>query len=73
MKTMLMTVVAAVPLLLLITCTTAFMPHPSFPKHTVSASVLSMVLEKPRVKEIAKLEQLKIDSDYLIHPLKEVG
>jgi Trk-type K+ transport system membrane component len=31
-----------------------------------------MVLEKPRVKEIAKIEQLKVDSNYLIHPLQEV-
>jgi hypothetical protein len=35
-------------------------------------SPLCMVLEKPRVKEIAKIEQLKVDSSYLIHPLKEV-
>ena len=33
-----------------------------------------MVLEKPATeKKLAKIEQLKIDSDYLVHPLKEVG
>jgi len=37
-----------------------------------SSSSLSMVLEKPTTKKIAKIEQLKVDSDYLIHPLKEV-
>ena len=38
-----------------------------------SNSQLSMVLEKPPTKKLAKIEQLKIDSDHLIHPLKEVG
>ena len=36
------------------------------------SSALSMVLEKPKEKKISKLEQLKVDSDHLIHPLKEV-
>jgi hypothetical protein len=36
-------------------------------------SALAMVLEKPKVKKIQKIEQLKVDSDHLIHPLKEVG
>jgi sulfite reductase (ferredoxin) len=30
-----------------------------------------MVLEMPKQKKLAKIEQLKIDSDYLRHPLKE--
>lgn len=30
------------------------------------------VLEKPQEKKLAKIEQLKIDSKGLIHPLKEV-
>jgi hypothetical protein len=33
-------------------------------------TALSMILEKPA--KIAKIEQLKIDSDHLVHPLKEV-
>lgn len=37
-----------------------------------SSSSLSMVLEKPKEKTISKLEKLKVESDYLIHPLKEV-
>jgi hypothetical protein len=36
-----------------------------------SRSSLSMVLEKP--KTLAKIESLKIASDHLIHPLKEVS
>jgi hypothetical protein len=31
-----------------------------------------MVLEKPKEKTLAKIETLKIVSDHLIHPLKEV-
>lgn len=30
-----------------------------------------MVLEKPKAKKLAKIESLKVDSDYLLHPLKE--
>jgi hypothetical protein len=38
-----------------------------------ASTALRMVLEKPQtVKEISKLETLKVNSDYLIHPLKEV-
>ena len=37
-----------------------------------SSSALSMVLEKPVTKKLAKIEQLKVDSDHLIHPLREV-
>ena len=32
-----------------------------------------MVLEKPKEKKLAKIETLKIESDHLVHPLKEVG
>jgi hypothetical protein len=35
-------------------------------------STLSMVLEKPVDKKLAKIETLKIVSDHLINPLKEV-
>lgn len=34
-----------------------------------SASSLSMVLEKPKTKKLAKIETLKIDSDHLVKPL----
>jgi hypothetical protein len=44
-------------------------PHVS---NSGSGSSLSMVLEKPKVKKIAKIESLKVESDHLIHPLKEV-
>ena len=46
----------------------AFVPLRPSQKYTS----LSMVLEKPKIKEIAKIEQLKVDSNYLLHPLKEV-
>jgi hypothetical protein len=42
------------------------------PQGAARTSALHMVLEKPRTKEISKLETLKVESDYLIHPLKEV-
>ena len=32
-----------------------------------------MVLEKPKDKKLPKIEQLKVESDHLINPLKEVG
>lgn len=38
-----------------------------------SSSHLSMVLEKPKAKKLPKIEVLKIESDHLVHPLKEVG
>lgn len=39
-----------------------------------SDSSLSMVLEKPKqLKKLSKLEILKVDSDHLLHPLKEVS
>jgi hypothetical protein len=34
--------------------------------------ILNMVLEMPTEKKISKLETLKVSSDHLIHPLKEV-
>jgi hypothetical protein len=37
-----------------------------------SKSTLSMVLEKPAEKKLAKIESLKVVSDHLINPLKEV-
>jgi hypothetical protein len=37
-----------------------------------SSTSLNMVLEKPAVKKISKLETLKVKSENLIHPLKEV-
>lgn len=44
------------------------------PQTRQRTSALHMVLEKPRTtKEISKLETLKVNSDYLIHPLKEVS
>jgi hypothetical protein len=61
------------------TTVTAFLPHQPLihiPSSTARSNnqspKLYMVLEKPRVKEIAKIEQLKVDSNYLVHPLKEV-
>jgi hypothetical protein len=32
-----------------------------------------MVLEKPVQKKLAKIEELKIASDHLVHPLREVS
>ena len=41
---------------------------------TSSSSSLNMVLEAPKkVKKLAKIETLKVNSDHLIHPLKEVS
>jgi hypothetical protein len=38
-----------------------------------TATSLRMVLQKPlATKKLAKIEVLKVDSDYLINPLKEV-
>jgi hypothetical protein len=37
-----------------------------------SKSSLSMVLEKPVEKKLAKIEMLKVVSDHLVKPLKEV-
>jgi hypothetical protein len=45
---------------------------PSFASPRRSNNALSMVLEKPITKKIAKIEALKVDSHNLIHPLKEV-
>ena len=38
-----------------------------------SSSTLSMVLEKPREKKLAKIEVLKTQSSHLIQPLKDVS
>ena len=49
----------------------AILRHPV--RSTSPSSQLSMVLEKPATqKTLAKIEQLKIDSDHLVHPLQEV-
>jgi hypothetical protein len=45
---------------------------PSFVTRASSKSAMSMVLEKPATKKISKLETLKVVSENLIHPLKEV-
>ncbi len=37
-----------------------------------SSSSLSMVLEKPKEKKLAKIESLKVDSDHLLKPLLTV-
>ena len=50
----------------------AFMGSPLVASKATSSSSLSMVLEKPKEKKISKLELLKVQSDHLIHPLKEV-
>ena len=41
-------------------------------KRASSSSSLSMVLEMPKQKKLAKIETLKIDSHYLRDPLNEV-
>jgi hypothetical protein len=49
----------------------AFVPV-SFTRGATSSS-LNMVLEMPKeTKKISKLEVLKVKSDHLIHPLREV-
>ena len=50
----------------------AFGVHRSSTSARSLSSSLSMVLEKPKEKKLAKIETLKIDSDHLLHPLKEV-
>lgn len=50
----------------------AFAPASSH-QGSISTTALHMVLEKPKEKKLPKIELLKIDSDHLIHPLKEVG
>eukprot|EP00977_Amphora_coffeiformis_P018786 scaffold6722_cov173-Amphora_coffeaeformis.AAC.5 len=47
---------------------TAFMPAQT---PAVSTTALNMVLEKPKEKKLPKIEVLKIESDHLVHPLKE--
>ena len=43
------------------------------PSFRQSSSSLSMVLEKPKAKKLAKIETLKIDSDHLVKPLLSVS
>lgn len=61
---------ACVALVALSDSVSAFVATPFAPKAR-TASSLSMVLEKPKAKKLAKIESLKVDSDYLLHPLKE--
>ncbi|CAB9516067.1 Sulfite reductase [NADPH] hemoprotein beta-component [Seminavis robusta] len=62
---------SAVLVALLSGSASAFVSTPSLAANAKSSSSLSMVLEKPAVKKISKLETLKVNSDHLIHPLKE--
>ena len=66
-----MKVAAATTLAILASCAGAFQSPFGITSRQSSTS-LSMVLEKPMEKKLAKIETLKIDSDHLIHPLKEV-
>ena len=46
------------------------------PPHAATSSsttALNMVLEKPVEKKLPKIEVLKLESDHLLEPLKEVG
>jgi hypothetical protein len=58
----------AVTALLICDLTDAFVA----PQVKRGGSSLSMVLEMPKQKKLQKIETLKIDSDYLRHPLVEV-
>jgi len=51
--------------------TAAFQPATPLATSVQSGSSLNMVLEKPATKKISKLETLKVNSNNLIHPLKE--
>lgn len=52
---------------------TAFQPHTRLQTaRSPSSHRLNMVLEKPKEKTLAKIEQLKVESGYLTHPLQEV-
>lgn len=65
---------AAALLLLQSYSTTAFSFHPArVTSRRQRTSSLSMVLEKPKPKKLPKIEQLKIDSNHLVHPLIEVS
>ena len=57
---------------LLASTTAAFCPTPS-QRSVAATTALHMVLEKPVEKKLPKIEQLKVDSDHLLEPLKEVG
>jgi len=52
--------------------TTSAFSSPTLPSTSKSQSSLNMVLEKPATKKISKLETLKVNSENLVHPLKEV-
>jgi hypothetical protein len=56
-------------LAILASSASAFAPSASFTRRSSSLFVLEMPKE---TKKISKLEQLKVDSDHLIHPLVEV-
>ena len=66
--------IAVTASLMVATTTTAFTTSTSSLMNVNrGTSSLNMVLEKPATKKkISKLETLKIDSDNLRHPLKEV-
>jgi hypothetical protein len=57
---------------LLLSCTSQVDAFAFLHSGSSRSSALSMVLEKPKEKKLQKIETLKIDSDHLIHPLKEV-
>jgi hypothetical protein len=60
-------------LLLVIVPSSAFRFVQMTRRQTSAVAPLRMVLEKPVSKKLAKIEVLKIESDHLIHPLKEVS
>jgi len=64
---------AAAAAVLIVAASTAHAFQSPLLATTSRSSRLAMVLEKPPAKKLAKIEQLKVDSDHLIHPLKEVG
>jgi hypothetical protein len=69
------TAISSVFIILLtsINSSSSFQPHARLTTQvTKHQHVLSMVLEKPKEKKLAKIEALKIESDHLIYPLKQV-
>lgn len=62
---------AAVSALLLTAPVSAFVGSSLASQRASSSSSLSMVLEMPKKKKLAKIESLKVESDHLIHPLSE--
>jgi hypothetical protein len=63
---------SAAAALALCSSTDAFVTPSTQTKRASGSSSLSMVLEMPKQKKLAKIESLKIDSNYLRDPLKEV-